>query len=134
LTEGENAGGHLQNVAQRPQQAHTVGGRRAFANIRRELTEEELGSLGVQRLITNEGDQTEAENVELKEFRRLYFECKQECAVLKEHARKTAAHRLLSSLCLTVAGAFLMINSVVAIVLIIAVALSEVVEMWPRKP
>ena len=62
--------------------------RRVFSRITRELTEAELGTTGVQKLLIDEIEKTGAENFELKRFRDKYYQSERELAVAN-----TALHR-----------------------------------------
>lgn len=81
--------------------------RRAFSKVRRELSEEELSSSAVHRLLLDELDQLEQQVVELSEFRDRFHKTDKEKAVLEERTRKSIASEIIFGLCLTVGAALI---------------------------
>jgi hypothetical protein len=82
-------------------------GRQSFNKLRRELSDEELASPAVQRLLMDEIDRLEGETGDLKEFRNKYHEADRKCAVLAEKNNITKAHEILYGVCLTMGAACL---------------------------
>lgn len=62
-------------------------GRQALSNVRRELSEEELSSPAVQRMLLDELDRLETEAGELKEFKDRFYSADKDAAVLGERLR-----------------------------------------------
>ncbi len=81
--------------------------RRAFSKVRRELSEEELSSPAVHRLLLDELDQLEQQVVELSDFRDRFHKTDKEKAVLEERIRKSIASEIIFGLCLTVGAALI---------------------------
>jgi hypothetical protein len=73
-----------------PQNEHGDGrkGRRSFLRMRRELTEEELGTSAVQKLLMDELERLESENGDLKIIHSKYYQRDKEAEVLA-HKIKT---------------------------------------------
>ncbi|WP_157633639.1 hypothetical protein [Thioflavicoccus mobilis] len=72
-------------------------GRQSFRQVRRELTEDELSSPAAQRLILDELDRLEEENLELKKTRNKFHEVDKRASVLDEKLKKHTALDILSS-------------------------------------
>lgn len=115
--------------------------RRAFTKVRRELTEEELASPAAQRLILDELDQLEQQNVELSEFRDRFHKVDKEKAILHERMRKSIASEIIFGLCLTVGAALIgltpllwvvklhgLLSLAIGVILIIGGVLSKAVQ------
>ena len=66
-------------------------GRPALSNLRRELSEEELGSQGVARMLLDALDRSETEVGELMEFRDKFHSADKEAAVAREKLRALVA-------------------------------------------
>ena len=66
-------------------------GRQALSNVRRELSEEELSSPAVQRMLLDELDRLETEAGELKEFKDRFYSADKDAAVLGERLRASVA-------------------------------------------
>jgi len=82
-------------------------GRRSFAKLRRELSDDELSSPAVQRLLIDDIERLEREVAELKELRDRFQEADLRCAVLEERSKKSTAHDVMYGVCLTVGAAAL---------------------------
>jgi hypothetical protein len=82
-------------------------GRQALTKIRRELSEEELASPAVQRLLVDELERIERENQQLLSFREKYFVSDKQVAILEERLKKSLAGEIVFGACLAVAGASL---------------------------
>lgn len=79
---------------------HTMK-RQAFSKVRRPLSEEELSSPAVQRLLLDELDRLEQLVSELSEYQNSFHELEKELAMLRERTRKSTALEILSGVCLT---------------------------------
>lgn len=66
-------------------------GRKALSNVRRELSEEDLKSPGVQRMLLDAIDQLGTEVDDLREFRDGFYSAKRHAAVLEERLRASVA-------------------------------------------
>lgn len=66
-------------------------GRQALSNVRRELSEEEISSPAVQRMLLDELDRLETEAGELREFKDRFYAADKEAAVLRERLRGSVA-------------------------------------------
>ncbi|MEE9466059.1 MAG: hypothetical protein V3W14_10865 [Candidatus Neomarinimicrobiota bacterium] len=78
----------------------------AFANLRYDLTDEELDSKGVQKLLLNKIVELENSEILLKGFREKYYAIDKECAVLKEGRQSMKALEVLYAVALSM-GALL---------------------------
>ena len=90
-----------------------VKGRQSFARIRRELSEEELKSPAVQRLLVEEIERLERENTKLVEYRDDYFEADKQVGILQERAKASLASEIMYGACMTVGAAAVGIAPVV---------------------
>lgn len=70
--------------------------RRALSRLKRELSDEELGSTGVQKLLLDSLEQAREENSELKSFRDKFYECDKQVGVLKEKFKTDVAVEVVS--------------------------------------
>jgi len=66
-------------------------GRRSFSRMRREMTDEELGNSGVQKVLMDDLDRLERENGDLRAFVDRFHEADKDNAVLKERAKYKVA-------------------------------------------
>lgn len=66
-------------------------GRQALSNVRRELSEEEISSPAVQRMLLDELDRLETEAGELGEFKDRFYSADKEAAVVRERLRASMA-------------------------------------------
>lgn len=82
-------------------------GRRAFNNLRRELTDEELSSPAVQRLLIDDIERLEKENGKLIDYQDLFYKADKKSAVLDEKLKTNVAQEVVFGVCLTVGAAFL---------------------------
>jgi len=76
--------------------------RRAFSKVRRQLSEKELSSPAVQRLLLDELDHLELQVIELSKYIESSHELEKENSVLRERTRKTTASEIMYGVCLTV--------------------------------
>ena len=84
-----------------------VKGRRAFSRLRRELSDEELASPAVQRLLIDEIERLEKENFEAIEYRDRYHEADKKAAIVEEKLKTSVAQEVIFGVCLTVGSAAL---------------------------
>lgn len=82
-------------------------GRRAFINLRRELSDEELSSPAVQRMLVDEIERIEQDNIRLSKFQDLYYEADRESAVLREKLKINLSQEVIFGVCLTVGAALI---------------------------
>jgi hypothetical protein len=69
-------------------QVPNAGRRRAFGDMRRELTADELSSPGVQKILYDELEKSEIELDELKEYVKAYHVADKRAAVLEEKQKE----------------------------------------------
>lgn len=81
--------------------------RQPFARVRRELSEEELTSPAVQRLLLDEVERLERQINELASYRELYHELDKRAAVLEQNAKKSLASEIIFGVCLCIGAAAL---------------------------
>jgi len=91
--------------ASQPAEQVPSKGRQSFARLRRELSDEELLSPAVQRLLLDEIDRLERESSELKVFRDRYYDANRKCAVLEEKNKVSKAQEIMYGVCLTMGAA-----------------------------
>ena len=82
-------------------------GRRAFSKLRRELTDEELSSPAVQRLLIDDIERLEKENGRLGEYQDSFYSADKKAAVLNEKLRPSVAQEVIFGVCLTVGAALI---------------------------
>lgn len=80
-------------------------GRRSLSRVRRELTDEELSSTAVQKLLLDELDRLETERGELLDYREKYYAAEGRASVLEERERRSLAFEVLSSACFVLGAA-----------------------------
>jgi hypothetical protein len=80
-------------------------GRQSFSKLRRALSDEELASRAVQRMLVDEIERLETVVGDLGEFRKKYHEADRKCAVLEEKNNIAKDHEILYSVCLTLGAA-----------------------------
>ena len=82
--------------------------RKALAQARRALTEEELGTPGAQKMLLDELDRLDAENADLVQSRDRFHETDKRCAVLEATVKQGQKDDLSTDLiftgCMTVSG------------------------------
>lgn len=79
--------------------------RRALSRLKRELTDEELNSSGVPKLLLDSLERAEEENAELKSFRDKYYESDKQKAILGEKLKTRVALEIVSTGCVAVGAA-----------------------------
>lgn len=82
-------------------------GRRAFINLRRELSDEELMSPAIQRMLIDDIERLEKEKFELSEYQDKYYEAEKRAAILDEKVRKSVSQEVMFAVSLTVGAASL---------------------------
>lgn len=93
-TEEPQSAGADSAVGQIPQAKKS---RRSFGQVRRELTEEELGASGVQKMLLDELDRLEGVEADLKSISVKYYEFSAELQVANEKLRTHKAFDILST-------------------------------------
>lgn len=79
--------------------------RKALASLRRELSDKELLSPAVQKLLLDEIDRLEDDNTELAGYRSRFYEADKKAAILEQKHTASIAHEIISISCITVGGA-----------------------------
>jgi hypothetical protein len=103
----------IEPIDQEPEETdllpHTVSikTRQSFSKLRRELTEDELASAAVQRLLLDEIERLEREVVELSHYRKGFYEKDKQSAILEQRVNKTLASEMIFGVCLCVGAAAL---------------------------
>lgn len=82
-------------------------GRRAFRKLRRELSDEELISPAVQRLLIDDIERLEKENGKLVDYQDSFYEADKKAAVLTEKLKTNVAQDVIFGVCLTVGAALM---------------------------
>ncbi len=81
--------------------------RKAFSKLRRELSDEELNSPAVQKLLLDNLDQLENTNFELEIFEEKFHAVDKEKAVLEEKLKSTQSSEILYTFTLTIGAAIM---------------------------
>lgn len=82
-------------------------GRKAFSKLRRELSDEELSSPAVQRLLIDDIERLEKENGKLIDYQDLFHEADKTSAILKEKLKTNIAQDIIFGVCLTIGAAII---------------------------
>lgn len=82
-------------------------GRRAFKNVPREFSDEELSSPAVHRFLINDIDRLEQDNVDLSGFQEEYYKADKKAAVLTEKLKANVAQDVAFGVFLTVGAALM---------------------------
>jgi len=88
-----------------PVETSTPKGRRSLARVKRELSEEELSTPGVQKMLIEELERLDTEARELEQYRDKYYIAEREVAVLNEKFRKNVAVEIIANGSLTIGAA-----------------------------
>src|SRR4051794_275993 len=88
-----------------PVAAPTSKSRRALSRLKRELTEEELATSGVQKMLLEEIERVQEEVNELRLLQAQYHTADKAVAVLTEKLRTKLGAEIISAACLTVGAA-----------------------------
>ena len=83
----------------------TAKGRQSLSKIRRELSDEELLSPAVQRMLVDEIERLERENADLSEFRTRFHSMDKKAVLLEERAKKSLSGEIVFGACLTIGAA-----------------------------
>ena len=83
-----------------------------YTNIKRELSEDELKSPAVQKLLLNEHDKLEQRISELEGFVERFYNSDKLRAILEEKLKTTTAFEILYSFCLTAGSALIGISGI----------------------
>jgi hypothetical protein len=75
-------------------------GRRSLSRVTRELTEQELKSPGVLKLIIEDSERLERERGELVDYRDRFYAAREEVADLNARLKRSVAFEILSCACL----------------------------------
>lgn len=87
--------------------AHIKSSRKAFSKLATELSDEDLKSPGVQKMLLAEISRLESAALYSEEFKGKYHEADKECAVLKEKEKTLIFSEILYSVSLTLGAALL---------------------------
>jgi hypothetical protein len=82
-------------------------GRQSLARVRRELSEEELTTPAVQRLLVEDNERLERERLDLLDYERRFHDVDKRVAILEEKLKKSIAGEVIFGVCLTVGAALL---------------------------
>ncbi|MGH8219045.1 MAG: hypothetical protein ACREUT_10850 [Steroidobacteraceae bacterium] len=77
-------------------------GRQSFAGVRRNLSEDELKSPGVQKMLLDDIERLEKEVSELRNFRNRFYAEETKCAVLRERRTRSTAIEVVHITCLAI--------------------------------
>lgn len=81
--------------------------RRSFAKLRRELSDEELASPAVQRMLIDEIEQLDLARIEGQQYRGRFHDADKQCAILQERFKTKVSVEILHVGCVTVGAAAL---------------------------
>lgn len=82
-------------------------GRQSLASARRELSEKELASPAVIKLLLDDIDRLEDENTALSDYRSKYHDTDRKLAVLEQKNKQSKAHEVIAVACQIVGAAAL---------------------------
>lgn len=85
-------------------QTKAPAARRSFAKLRRELSDDELGTPAVQRLLLDDIERLEGEARDAKEFREKFHEADKRAAILDEKFKGKISIEVVHAACITVGG------------------------------
>lgn len=101
---GENA---VKTVAQ------SIVPRSPYSRIRREISEEDLASPAVQKILLGEVDKLQSQVCELELIESRFHVTDKKAAVLEEKLKAVNSHEVLYSLCLTIGSAVIGASSII---------------------
>jgi hypothetical protein len=78
--------------------------RQAFSRAKRELSEDEMTSPGVPKMLLDEVDRLDRENFALVDFRRRFHEADKECVLLRAKENKSIASDIIFGGCMALGG------------------------------
>jgi hypothetical protein len=84
-----------------------TSGRKSFAKLRRELSDDELASPAVQRMLIDEIERLDSERIDLSSFRTKYHDSDKRVGVLEEKFKGKIAIEIIHVACITVGAAAL---------------------------
>lgn len=87
--------------------AKGTSSRKSFAKLRRELSDEELSSPAIQRMLIDEIERLDTERGELASFRIKFHESDKRAAILAERFKGKIAIEIIHVTCITVGAAAL---------------------------
>src|SRR5438552_245620 len=96
----------------------TIKLRRPFAKLRRELSDDELSSPAVQRLLLEEIERLDREVSDLERYRNGFHDVDKRCAVFQQRIKRVLASEVIFAVCLCVGAA----------------ALGYAPSMWTHQP
>ena len=79
----------------------------ALRKIQRAVSEEALANPEAMRFLVNENDRLEIENIELKNYQKMFYEADKKVAVLQEKSKTDLATEIYSGVLFTVGAAML---------------------------
>lgn len=82
-------------------------GRRSFLNLRRELTDEELASPAVQRMLLDELERLDQECEDLRLFRDRFHTCDKLAGILEERFKSKVSLEIMHVTCFLISGSSL---------------------------
>lgn len=82
-------------------------GRRSFSNLRRELTDEELTSAAVQRMLLDEIERLDSECDDLRVTRDKFYACDKRVGVLEERFKARISLEIMHVTCFLLSGSAL---------------------------
>ena len=85
----------------------TKKGRRSFAKMRRELSEDEFSSPAVGKLLIDEIERLETDNSSLSDYRDRYYRADKAVGVLQEKQKVQVSGEIIFSVCLTIGAALI---------------------------
>lgn len=100
----EPHGGHVEHG---PEPLKTKARRKALSALRRELSEDELKTPAVQKLLLDEIERLEEDNGELIGYRDRFHERDKHAAVLEQKIQRSNAQEIISMSCVIIGGAAL---------------------------
>ncbi len=90
--------------------SHIKSSRKAFSKLATELTDEELNSPGVQKMLLAEINRLESTVIYTEKFKDKFHEADKDRAVLKEKEKTFIFSEILYSVCLTLGAALIGIS------------------------
>lgn len=84
-----------------------TSGRKSFAKLRRELSDDELSSSAVQRMLIDEIERLDAERIELSSFRNRFHDSDKRAAILEERFKGKISIEIVHIACMTTGAAAL---------------------------
>lgn len=79
--------------------------RMSLTRVRRELTDDELGSPAVQKMLIDEIERLERESSELADFRDRFYDADKRAAIILEREKKSISGEVIFGVCLSVGAA-----------------------------